>query len=271
MTQSTRGAGATRRTARLFVLGTVLAGAASFVAPLAGLWPAGGMVDVAAAQTPPASPGDSLRVAPPAPPTLPLPPEVQMTDIIAIPSASDARLMKEAAEAEEKTLQMDVQASREREARYRTKIDIRKGEVQSTKGRLELAKKEKNQPLQKELEATKARQEAEVSLYERMMELERTQAELVELRRVGAQSVRKAADAYGALSEKWKSRGEMLAMGSAAEKLVQAERQVRDAEKKALEAMKDAANRKSDIMNKEKDMVDRRMAAFQALTKVLAL
>lgn len=211
-------------------------------------------------------------VKPPSPPpTPPLPPEVQMTDIINIPSAAEARAMKENAEGEEKTLQLDVQASREREARFKTKIDIRKGEVQATKGRLELARKEKNQPLQKELEGTRDRQEAEVSLYERMMELERTNAELVDLRRAGSQSQRRAADAYMALQEKWKSRGEMLAMAAAAEKLVQAERQVREAEKKALEAMKDAANRKSDIMNKEKDLVDRRLAAFQALTKVLAL
>lgn len=223
------------------------------------------------------SAADSLKTPPPPPPPVatppvpPLPPEVQMTDIIVIPSAADARTMKDASEAEEKALQLDVQACREREARYKTKVDIRKGEVQATKGRLELAKKEKNQPLQKELEATRNRQEAEVSLYERMMELERTKAELTDLRRLSSQSQRKAADVYIALQEKWKSRSEMLAMAAAAEKLVQAERQVREAEKKGLEAMKDAASRKSDVMGKEKDLVDRRLAAFQALTKVLAL
>lgn len=208
---------------------------------------------------------DSTRSA------LPIPPGVVMTDIIAIPSVEEARTMRENAVAEEKSLQVDVQGAREREAGYKTRIDIRKGEIQATKGRLDLAKKEKNKPREEELEAKKKRQEAEVDLYERMRELERTNAELADLRRDRAKSERNAADAYTELNLKWSSRGDMLAAGVAAEKLVQAERQVRDAEKKALEAMKEAAERNSDVRNKEKDLVDRRMAAFEMLTKVLAL
>lgn len=196
--------------------------------------------------------------------------DIQMSDIVAAPSNEELKQTKDEAKRLEESSATDLSAAKEREARYRSKADIRKSEIDATKSRIELAKKDKNKEAQSTLEATKKRQELEQQLYQKMAEMEKTKGQAADAARLYARARQNSCDILADLSAKYYQRQSLLG-GGAPEKLVQMERQVRETEKKALEVLKDVASRQNDWTNKQKDLVDRRMDAFNALSALLAL
>lgn len=103
--------------------------------------------------------------------------DIQMSDIVAAPSNEELKQTKDEAKRLEESSATDLSAAKEREARYRSKADIRKSEIDATKSRIELAKKDKNKEAQSTLEATKKRQELEQQLYQKMAEMEKTKGQ----------------------------------------------------------------------------------------------
>lgn len=218
-----------------------------------------------------AAPADSTKTPTiPAPAAAPTGIDIQMSDILAAPSNDELRKVKDEAKTIEETAQNDLGAAKEREARYRAKMSIRKSEIDATKSRIDLAKKDKNKDAQATLEATKKRQELEAQLYEKMAEMEKTNGQVADAARLYARSRQNNCDLLADLGAKYYQRQSMLG-GGAPEKLVQIERQVREAEKKALEGLKETMSKQNDWTGKQKDLIDRRMDAFNAMSALLAL
>lgn len=196
--------------------------------------------------------------------------DIQMSDIVAAPSNDELKRTKDEAKRLEESSATELSAAREREARYRSKADIRKSEIDATKSRIGLARKDKNKEAQATLEATKKRQELEAQLYQKMAEMEKTNGQAADAARLYARARQNSCDVLADLSARYYQRQSLLG-GGAPEKLVQMERQVRETEKKALEVLKEVASRQNDWTGRQKDLVDRRMDAFNALSALLAL
>lgn len=215
--------------------------------------------------------GDSTKTATmPVPTASPTGIDIQMSDIVAAPSNDELKKTKDEAKRLEESSATELGAAREREGRYRAKVEIRKSEIEATKSRIDLAKKDKNKDAQATLEATKKRQELEQQLYQKMAEMEKTNGQVADAARLYARARQNSCDVLADLSAKYYQRQSLLG-GGAPEKLVQMERQVRETEKKALEVLKDVASKQNDWTSKQKDLVDRRMDAFNALSALLAL
>src|ERR1700704_638131 len=70
------------------------------------------------------------------------PTDVQMSDILPPPTTGDLQKMRDEAKALDDAAQVELSAAGEREARYRMKLDARKSDLEATKSRLDLAKKD---------------------------------------------------------------------------------------------------------------------------------
>jgi hypothetical protein len=150
---------------------------------------------------------------------------------------------------------------RSHEARRKAQVDIKKNEIASVKIRIDLAKKEKRNADQKDLEATRRKLEGQQRFLERSRDLHAAEGQFQQALAEWAQ----------ARVDEGRLESKLYDLGDLTSAAVRASIETRNAESRVLAAIRARADKGAALASSERTAVDRRKAVLDAYADMIKL